>query len=80
MKTSLVGTISSYEIKLVEHKDGESQALKLNSSLSNVSKGALVDFLQRNLDIFALKLEDIPCINPKLISHWLNIDPSKKSV
>lgn len=63
-RMSLVGTISADDVELVELGDGKSRALKVNSSLDLVVKEALVDFLQRNLDIFAWKLENTSGIDP----------------
>ena len=38
-------------------------------------KKHLVDFLKRNLDIFAWRAYEAPGIDPKFICHHLNVNP-----
>lgn len=73
-----MGMIYPKEVELMEFEKGESWALKLKLNLDDDSKRALVELLQSNLDIFAWKLKDFPRVDPKLISHRLNIDSTKK--
>ena len=40
----------------------------------------LVQFLKKNLDVFAWSHEDTPGISPKVIQHRLKVDPKKKPV
>ncbi|KAL8134177.1 hypothetical protein AgCh_009293 [Apium graveolens] len=42
--------------------------------------GKLVKFLQENSDVFAWSAADMPGIDPELINHKLNVDPSRKTV
>jgi hypothetical protein len=43
-------------------------------------KESLVQFLNNNKDVFAWSHEDMPGINPSIISHKLNVDPSLRPV
>lgn len=49
----LVGINSADEVELIELGYGESQVLKVNSSLDNMVESSLVNFLRENLTVFA---------------------------
>lgn len=55
MRMTLVRVVSANKIELIELRDKEIRVLKMNSSLDNVVKGALVYFLNKNLDVIFLK-------------------------
>ena len=40
----------------------------------------LVQFLRKNIDVFAWSHEDMPGINPSVITHRLNVHPFSKPV
>ena len=42
-------------------------------------KEEIMEFLKKNLDIFAWTHEDMPGIDNKVIEHWLNVNPTKKA-
>ena len=44
------------------------------------AKQDLVQFLKKSIDVFAWSHEDIPSINPSVITHRLNVYPSFKPV
>ncbi|KAL0461427.1 UNVERIFIED_CONTAM: Retrovirus-related Pol polyprotein from transposon gypsy [Sesamum latifolium] len=48
--------------------------------MSEKTKKELVQCLQRNADIFAWTPQDLERIDPRVITHYLNIDPSIKLV
>ena len=50
--------------------------VSIGSLLSPELQGKLVQFLQQNQDVFAWSHKDIPKINPQIMSHRLNVDPS----
>ncbi|XP_074374750.1 uncharacterized protein LOC141715170 [Apium graveolens] len=52
----------------------------IGASLEEPLRGKLVRFLQENNDVSAWSAEDMPGIDPKLITHKLNMDPSRKNV
>lgn len=54
--------------------------LKINSILSVEVKEKLFEFLKRNMDLFAWKLEDMTGINVDIIVHELDMDHTKKPV
>ncbi|XP_074356505.1 uncharacterized protein LOC141696234 [Apium graveolens] len=49
-------------------------------SLEEPLRGNLVGFLQENNDVFAWSTAYMPDIDPKLITHKLNVDPNPKIV
>ncbi|KAL0412116.1 UNVERIFIED_CONTAM: hypothetical protein Slati_3801300 [Sesamum latifolium] len=53
---------------------------RIGSQMSEETKEEIVLCLQRNADIFAWAPQDLEGINPKVITHYLNIDPSIKPV
>jgi hypothetical protein len=55
--------------------DGPDRVLKIGSQLPEELKATLSEFLKKNLDVFAWTHEDMPGIDPAIISHRLNIDP-----
>ena len=44
------------------------------------TKQDLVQFLKENIDVFAWSHEDMPGIDPNVITHRLNMYPSYKQV
>ena len=44
------------------------------------TKQDLVQFLRENIEVFAWSHEDMPGINPNVITHRLNVYPSSKPV
>ncbi|XP_074336906.1 uncharacterized protein LOC141674079 [Apium graveolens] len=52
----------------------------IGASSEEPLKGKLVSFLQGNNDVFAWSAADMPDIDPKLITHKLNVDPNRKTV
>ena len=39
-----------------------------------------VQFLRKSIDVFVWSHEDMPGIDPSVITHWLNVHPSSKPV
>ena len=50
--------------------------LKIGSKLHEGLRRRLVDFLRSNSDCFAWSHSDIPGIDPEIIMHQLQVDPS----
>jgi len=44
------------------------------------TRHSLVKLLQEYWDVFAFSPEEMPGINPKVMEHWLNMDPTYKPV
>ena len=60
---------------------GDSEKMTyVGASLKEPLKSQLVMFLQENSDIFAWTAVDMPGIDPKLITHMLNVDPDRKTI
>jgi hypothetical protein len=60
--------------------DGPDKKVKVGSQLSREIRDKLKHFLQSNKDVFAWTHEDMPGIDPSVIVHQLNVDPSSKPV
>ena len=57
-----------------------SKVLKIRKNLSEEVRKAILEFLRRNLDMFAWVHSDMEGIKPSIISHCLNIDQSRKPI
>ncbi|KAL5571672.1 hypothetical protein UlMin_021269 [Ulmus minor] len=66
------------EIPLFE--DDLTKTCKIGSSLTGQLRTDLINFLRDHCDVFAWSHEDMPGIDPKVIVHRLNIDPSFRPV
>jgi hypothetical protein len=55
------------------------QTVVIGSDLSPEEEGRLVQFLQKNKDVFAWSAKDLTGVDRSFIEHRLNIDPSVKS-
>ncbi|KAK3007246.1 hypothetical protein RJ639_016077 [Escallonia herrerae] len=58
----------------------EEKTVRIGSNLKEDTKLVLVNLLRTYADVFAWTAADMPGINPKVITHRLNVDPSKKPV
>ena len=66
------------DVPLVE---GDSTCnLKIGSKLSEGLRRRLEDFLRSNSDCFAWSHLDMPGINPEIIMHQLQVDPSHQPI
>jgi hypothetical protein len=54
------------------------QAIIIGSDLSPSEKGSLIQFLQKNRDVFAWSAKDLTGVDRNFIEHKLNIDASVK--
>ncbi|KAL0433991.1 UNVERIFIED_CONTAM: hypothetical protein Slati_2733400 [Sesamum latifolium] len=53
---------------------------RIGSHMNEKTKEEIIQYLQRNADIFAWAPQDLEGIDPNVITHHLNIDPSIKPV
>ncbi|KAL0444399.1 UNVERIFIED_CONTAM: hypothetical protein Slati_2162600 [Sesamum latifolium] len=53
---------------------------RIGSHMNEKTKEEIILCLQRNADIFAWTPQDLEGVDPKVITHHLNIDPSIKPV
>ena len=56
----------------------EGRVLQIGTCLTQEIREGLVDFLRRNIEVFAWSHEDMPGISPEEIVHVLNVDPDMK--
>ena len=59
-------------------KDNPERCTRVEADLEEKIKKDLVQFLRKNIDVFAWSHEDIPGIDPSVITHRLNVCPSSK--
>ena len=71
----------SEELDTIELEDGHPEkTTKIGANLPPKMKEYLVQFLKNNKDVFTWSHEDMPGINPSIISHKLNVNPSLRPV
>lgn len=59
---------------------GKERRIRVGSLLSPEIKESLVTFLRNNSDVFTWSHDDMPGIDPSVISHRLNVDPNYRPV
>ena len=62
------------------HESNPKKLVYVGTQLSELLKNEIVEFLKENADIFAWNPDDMPGIDPDVISHQLNVDPQFKPV
>ena len=66
-------------LETVELVDGEpTKTMKIGTNWTTQMEEELVQFLKKNLDIFAWSHEDIPGIAVEVIQHYLNVNLKRK--
>ena len=53
---------------------------RVGADLEEKTKKDLVQFLKKNIDVFSWSHEDMPGIDPSVITHRLNVSPSFKPI
>ena len=53
---------------------------KIGTSMKEKMKQDLIQFLKKNTNVFAWNHEDMPGIDPSVITHHLNVSPSYKPI
>ena len=59
-------------------EDDPGKSTKIGADLEGNIKKDLICFLRENIDVFAWSHEDMPSIDPSVITHRLNVYPSSK--
>ena len=59
-------------------EDDPGKSTKIGVDLEGKIKKGLIRFLRENIDVFAWSHEDMPGIDPSVITHRLNVYPSSK--
>ena len=70
----------SEELEPVQLDDDPEHLAYIGSQLAEDLKSLLTHFLRQNKDVFAWKQADMGGIDPKVITHRLNVSPSFKPV
>ena len=61
--------------KIVVSDDSE-KFFQVGAQLPSQEKEKLVEFLKRNIDVFAWNASEAPGVDPNFICHHLNVNPS----
>ena len=61
-------------------EDDPGKSIRIGADLEGKIKKGLIHFLRENIDVFAWSHEDMPGIDPSVITHRLNVYPSSKPV
>ena len=56
----------------------EERSVKISKDLPEGEKRKLVAFLKEYKDVFAWNYEEMPGLDPELVTHKLNVDPKSK--
>ena len=70
----------SEELELVQLGDQPKNLIYVGSKLDEDIKSPLISFLKQNMEVFAWKQEDMGGIDPTMITHRMNVNPSFKPV
>ena len=68
------------ELEPVKLDDQPKHLVYIGSKLAEDIRSPLIRFLEKNMEVFAWKQEDMGGVNPAVITHRLNVNPSFKSV
>ncbi|KAL0358262.1 UNVERIFIED_CONTAM: hypothetical protein Sangu_0675600 [Sesamum angustifolium] len=69
------------ELLTIELTPGDlGKFMKIGSKTTEDIRNPVVNYLQRNKDIFAWTPQDLERIDPSVITHYLNLDPSVRPV
>ena len=61
-------------------EENPEKCTRVGADLEDKIKEDLIHFLKKNIDVFAWSHEDMPGIDPSVITHHLNVYPSSKPV
>ena len=74
------GPEPSEELELVQLGDQLEHLVYIGYKLAEGIRNPLIHFLEQNMEVFAWKQEDMGGVDPAVITHRLNVNPSFKSV
>ena len=61
-------------------KNNPERYTTVGANMEKKTKQDLVQFLKKSIDVFAWSHEDMPSIDPCVITHCLNVHPSFKPI
>ena len=56
--------------------DDPGKFFQIRAQLPLLEKEELIEFLRRNVDVFAWNTYEAPRVDPSFICHYLNVNPS----
>ena len=68
------------ELEPVQLGDQPKHLVYIGSKLVEDIRSPLIRFLEQNMEVFAWKQEELGEVNPAVITHKLNVNPSFKPV
>ena len=68
------------EQKTLVKSSEELDTIRVGANLPPQMKESIIQFLKDNKDVFVWSHEDMPSINPSIIFHKLNVNPSLRPV
>ena len=72
--------VPSEELEPVQLGDQPEHLVYIGSKLAEDMRSPLIRFVERNMEVFARKQEDMGGVDPAVITHRLNVNPSFKPV
>ena len=72
--------VPSEELEHVQLDDHPEHLVFIGSKLAEDIKSSLIRFLEQNMEVFAWKQENMGGVDPTVITHRLNVNPSFKPV
>ncbi len=75
----LVEPTEKLEVIVLDDKKPD-KTTNIGTKMDGRIRESLIEFLKDNIDIFAWTHEDLPGIDPSVISHKLNVDLSMRPI
>ena len=72
--------VPSEELEPVQLGDQPEHLIYIGSKLAEDIRSSLIRFLEQNMKVFAWKQEDMGGVDPVVITHRLNVNPSFKPI
>jgi hypothetical protein len=76
---TLIEPTEKLEVVVLDDKKPD-KTTNIETKMDGRMRKAIIEFLKGNLDVFAWTHEDMPGINPSVISHKLNVDLSIRPI
>ena len=70
------GEVKCEDLEKIVVSDDSEKFFQVGAQLPSQEKEELVEFLKRNIDMFAWNASEAPGVDPSSICHHLNVNPS----
>jgi len=77
---NIVRNVQEELVEVNLNNEGEEMMVKISKILPKEEKRRLIALLKEYKDVFAWKYEEMPSLDPKLVTHKLNVDLKAKLV